>query len=292
MLPRLSSLLLIVSLLILIVLLPGPAGAADAPAEARLASLLPKGARWALVVLDRESGRECLAWGNSLDTHLVPGSLVKLVTTGAVLDAVEKGEIAPEAVVGSETGRGKREEAAADAGLRLDSYLRQMNVHSVNRMAEQLFRRIGKERLGPPATEEKGARAITRFLAGFDLPPGGLVVVDGSGLSRRDRVTARALASYLAQVTRRPWFPRFLATLPRPGVEGTVSNLGYVNKKFRVKSGRLDDAFSLAGFASDRDGRDIVFVFLVNFPGEAIDRRHSRGYLLKLLAEGDVFLSD
>ncbi len=288
MLPHLPSLLLLVSLLSPVVLQPSSAGAAAAPAEVRLASLLPKGARWALVVLDRESGRERLAWGNSLDTPLVPGSIVKLVTTCAVLDAVEKGEIAPEAFVGS--GRMKRGEAAADAGLRLDRYLRQMNVHSVNRMAEQLFRRIGQERFGPPATEEKGARAISRFLAGFDLPTGGLAVVDGSGLSRKDRVTARALASYLEQVTRRPWFPRFLATLPRPGVEGTVSNLGYVNRQFRVKSGRLDDAFSLVGFAADRNGRDVVFVFLVNFPGKATDRRHSRGYLLKLLAEGDVLV--
>ena len=291
MLTRLFNLLVVASLLLLVGLLPAAVGAAASPTEARLASLLPKGARWALVVLDRESGRERLAWGNSLATPLVPGSVVKLVTTGAVLDAVAKGEIVPEALVWAGTGRGGKGKASADAGLRLDRYLRQMNVHSVNRMAEHLFRRIGEERFGPPATPEKGGRAIARYLAGFDLPEGGLTVVDGSGLSRQDRVTARAMASYLEQVARRPWFPRFLATLPRPGVEGTVSDLGYVNRLFRVKSGRLDDAFSLAGFAADRDGREVVFVFLVNFPGKAADRRHSRGYLLKLLAEGDVLFS-
>lgn len=252
---------------------------------------MPKGARWALVVLDRENGRERLAWGNSLATPLVPGSVAKLVTTGAVLDAVEKGEIAPEAFVGAGTGRGKRGKAFAGAGLRLDRYLRQMNVHSVNRMAEHLFQRLGEERFGPPVTPVKGARAIALYLAGFDLPAGGLTVVDGSGLSRQNRVTARVMAGYLEQVSRRPWFPRFLATLPRAGVEGTVRDLGYVNRRFRIKSGRLDDAFSLAGFASDRDGREVVFVFLVNFPGKATDRRHSRGYLLRLLAEGDVHFS-
>jgi D-alanyl-D-alanine carboxypeptidase/D-alanyl-D-alanine-endopeptidase (penicillin-binding protein 4) len=204
---------------------------------------------------------------------------------------VEKGEIAPEAFVGAGTGRGKRGKAVADAGLRLDRYLRQMNVHSVNHMAEHLFQRIGVERFGQPAKPEKGARAIAHYLADFDLPARGLTVVDGSGLSRQNRVTARAMASYLEQVTRRPWFPRYLATLPRPGVEGTVRDLGYVNRRFRVKSGRLDDAFSLAGFAAYRDGREVVFVFLVNFPGKATDRRHSRGYLLKLLAEGDVLFS-
>jgi D-alanyl-D-alanine carboxypeptidase len=286
-LPRLPYLLVAASLLLLVGLLPAAVSAAASPPEARLASLLPKGARWALVVLDRESGRERLAWGNSLDTSLVPGSVVKLVITGAVLDAVEKGEIVPETIVGAGTGRGKRGKAFAEAGLRLDRYLRQMNVLSVNRMAEHLFQCLGEERFGQPATSDKGARVIARYLAGFDLPAGGLAVVDGSGLSRQDLVTARAMASYLEQVTHRPWFPRFLATLPRPGVEGTVRDLGYVNRRFRVKTGSLDDAFSLAGFAADRNGRKVVFVFLVNLPAKATDRRHSRGYLLKLLAEGD-----
>lgn len=288
MLPRLTCLLIVAFLLLSVGLLLPAAGEAAPPTEARFASLLPKGARWALIVLDRESGRERLAWGNSLGTPLVPGSVAKLVTTGAVLDAVEKGEIAPEAFVGAGTGRGKRGKSDVDAGFRLDRYLRQMNVHSVNHMAEHLFQCIGEVRFGPPATPEKGSRAIALYLGPFDLPAGGITMVDGSGLSRQDRVTARAMASYLEQVTRRPWFSRFLATLPRPGVEGTVRDLGYVNRRSRVKSGRLDDAFSLAGFAADRDGREVVFVFLVNFPGKATDRRHSRGYLMKLIIEGDV----
>jgi D-alanyl-D-alanine carboxypeptidase len=99
------------------------------------------------------------------------------------------------------------------------------------------------------------------------------------------------MANHLAQVTHRRWFPRLLATLPRPGFEGTVRNIGYVNRHFRVKTGRLDDAFSLAGFAADRNGREVVFAFIANFHGKANDRRHSRGHLLKLIAEGNVLSS-
>ncbi len=288
MLPRLAYLLIVASLLLSVGLPSAAVSEAASPAEPRLSSRLPKGARWALVVLDRESGRERLALGNSLSTPLVPCSVAKLVTTGAVLDAVEEGAIVPEAFVGAGTGRGKRGKAVAVADIRLDRYLRQVNVHSVNHMAEHLFQRMGEELFGPPATREKGARAIALYLDHFDLPEKEITVVDGSGLSRKNRVTARAMASYLQQVTLRPWFPRFLATLPRPGVEGTARDLGYVNRRFRVKSGRLDDAFSLAGFGTDRNGREIVFVLLVNFPGKATDRHHSRGYLLKLLSEGDI----
>lgn len=263
---------------------------AASPAEARLASQLPKKARWSLVVLDRESGRERLAWGNAQTSSLVPASLVKLITTGAVLDAVEKKEISPEVFVGTgkRKGKGRARKSAEGANARLDRYLRYMNVHSVNYMAENLFLRLGEKRYGSPATTEKGRRAIAHYLTGFDLPKKGITIIDGSGLSRKDRLTARAMARYLYQVSQRPRFPRLLATLPRPGVEGTVRHLGYVNNQFRVKTGRLDDVFALAGFGNDRHGRGLVFVFLVNLSGKNTDRRNSRGYLVKLLAEGDI----
>ncbi len=251
---------------------------------ARLGARLPKNARWALVVLDRESGRERLAWGNALAAHLVPGSLVKLVTSGAVLDAVDKGEVPTEALLGP--AKGKRKGTGEDAAsAHLDRYLRQMNVHSVNHMAERLFLRLGERRYGPPPTRAKGERALAAFLAGFGLPAGELTVVDGSGLSREDRVTPRALARYLREITRRPWFPRLKGSLPRPGIEGTVKDIGYTDRRFRVKSGRLDDMFALAGYGVGRDGRKIVFVYLVNVRGKATDRRHSRGALVRLLAE-------
>jgi D-alanyl-D-alanine carboxypeptidase/D-alanyl-D-alanine-endopeptidase (penicillin-binding protein 4) len=161
-----------------------------------------------------------------------------------------------------------------------------MNVHSVNHMAERLFLRLGERRYGPPATREKGRRALAAYLAGFGLPVGEMATVDGSGLSRQDHVTPRAMARYLREITRRPWFPRLAATLPHPGVEGTVKDIGYTDRRFRVKTGRLDDMFALAGYGVDRNGRELVFVFLANFPAEATDRRHSRGYVVRLLAEG------
>jgi D-alanyl-D-alanine carboxypeptidase len=266
---------------------PSTTSAAASTAERRLAAQLPKRARWSLVVLDRDSGHERLAWGNALASPLVPGSLVKLVTSGATLDAVEKKEISPEAFAGTGKGKGRRRITANE---RLDRYLRQMDVRSVNWMAEHLFQRLGEKRYGPPATSAKGLRSIKLYLSAFDLPQGGLTIADGSGLSRKNRVTARAMSAYLYQATNRPWFPRFLAALPRPGFEGTVRNLGYENSRFRVKTGHLDDVFSLAGYGYDRSGRGLIFVFIVNFRGKGTDIRHSRGYLVKLLSEGDVFV--
>lgn len=267
-------------------LFPGPAAARTPFAdEAGLAALLPKQSRWALVVLDRESGRQRLAWGNALAEPLVPGSLTKLITSGAALEAVEKGETSQRALTGRQ---GKRRGKRRSGGSSLDRYLREMNVHSVNRMAERLFLRLGEAKFGPPATPEKGGRAITAYLAGFAPPANALAPADGSGLSRENRFRAGDLAAYLWQIGSRPWHGRLIASLPRPGLEGTVREVGYADRRFRVKSGRLDDAFSLAGYGVDREGRGVVFVFLVNFPGRAGDRRHSRRELLRFLARGEI----
>ncbi len=67
-----------------------------------------------------------------------------------------------------------------------------------------------------------------------------------------------------------------------------MNRIGYTDTRFRVKSGRLDDVFSLAGYGVDRNGRALVFVFLVNLPANGTDRGHSRGYVVRLLARGEL----
>src|SRR6266567_2415305 len=77
----------------LLCLLPSLAVGGDRAGSAgRLADLLPKHARWSLVVLDLQSGGEIAAMGNAQEEPLVPGSVAKLFVTGAVLDRVASGE--------------------------------------------------------------------------------------------------------------------------------------------------------------------------------------------------------
>lgn len=247
-----------------------PAAAADKGGrpgvEAQLATLLPKQARWGLVVIDVATGRELAAVGNATAEPLIPGSLIKLFVTGAVLEEAERG--------------------GGEAAARLLRELRAMNVHSINRAAQSRFLALGEHRFGKPATPEKGGRAVAEFLAGLGLPAGEVVVVDGSGLAKENRVSARFLARYLREVSKRPWYPRFRETLPRPGLEGTVKDVGATDRRFRVKSGHLDNVFALAGYGIDPAGRELAFAYLVNGRGKITDRAKSRGKVVRLLAGG------
>lgn len=270
-----------------LLLVPSLSEASGKGGTERIARLLPPDVRWNLVVMDLRSGRETAFLGNAPGEPLIPCSLAKLFVTGAVLDRLELGE---DPTVFLPPGRGGRQRkgARASASARLQRLLRDMNVHSRNRTAERLFLRLGELRFGGEPTGEKGEKAVGEFLDGLGLPPGGVTLVDGAGLSRENRVTAGFVARYLAGIAGKPWSGRFRKTLPRAGREGTVKDIGYADSRFRVKSGRLDDAFALAGYGVAPGGREVAFAFIVNaHAGRKItDRRHSRGMVVRMIAQG------
>ncbi|MDD2337127.1 MAG: D-alanyl-D-alanine carboxypeptidase, partial [Geobacteraceae bacterium] len=165
--------------------------------------------------------------------------------------------------------------------------LHDMNVHSRNATAQNLANSLGEQRFGSPGTRAKGNRAVCSFLISLDLPTKEAIIADGCGLTRENRITTRFIADYLYQVSRKPWSESFRETLPRPGMEGTVKRIGYTDQRFRVKTGHLNNVFALAGYGVNAAGREFSFAFIVNAKkGMISDRKHSRGELLRLLAEG------
>ena len=263
---------------------------------------LPENAEWALSVIDLETGEQVVNSGNSLRERLVPASLMKLLITGAVLEYAEQGGTVNKVVNVRKavTVKGKKRRRSRRKTCILARYtveirdkrelidiLRDMNVHSRNSTAQNLANSLGKRRFGAPGTRAKGNRAVCTFLNSLDLPPREAIIADSCGLARGNRMSAGFIAHYLYKVSKKPWFDSFRETLPRPGLEGTVKRIGYTDQRFRVKTGHLNDVFALAGYGVNAAGREFSFAFIVNSKnGRIFDRRHSRGELLRLLAEG------
>jgi D-alanyl-D-alanine carboxypeptidase/D-alanyl-D-alanine-endopeptidase (penicillin-binding protein 4) len=171
------------------------------------------------------------------------------------------------------TGAVKKGKLPSDAnslaeipGPDIHALLRDMNVHSLNVMADNLLLLLGAEKYGEPGSREKGLKGLSVFLDSFDLTKDKVVVVDGSGLRDENRVTAGFLTHYLRIVEQKKWFPSFYESLPRCGLDGTAKNIGYRNERFRVKTGRLENAFGLAGYGVDGMGREIAFTYIINVP--------------------------
>lgn len=156
--------------------------------------------------------------------------------------------------------------------LPLSLLVRDVNKYSNNVMAKMLFLNLGVARYGAPATWDKGERAVRAWLEekGMDIPK--LVLENGSGLSRLERISAAALARLLTWAARQPAYFEFAASLPSVGMEGTQKNRFNGNNGQGkdlsglawLKSGSLNGARNLAGYVLGPEGERRVMVFLIN----------------------------
>jgi D-alanyl-D-alanine carboxypeptidase/D-alanyl-D-alanine-endopeptidase (penicillin-binding protein 4) len=153
------------------------------------------------------------------------------------------------------------------ASVPLADALRSLNKHSNNLMARNLFLTLGAEAYGAPATAEKGDRAIRAMFARHAIPTRKLVLQNGSGLSRIERISADALNRLLLAASASPYFSEFESALPIVALDGTLKRRfagSPLSGRAHLKTGTLRDVSALAGYLVDGHGQRISFVMLVN----------------------------
>lgn len=138
--------------------------------------------------------------------------------------------------------------------------------YSNNAVAESLVKAMGAYATGAPGSWKNGIPAYRAALESLGVDLGGLQIVDGSGLSYRDKLTPRGLVDAL----RIAWGsfrigPEFAAALPIANGDGTLSErVDEAAGLARAKTGLLNRVTSLSGFASLADGEMAVFSVLTN----------------------------
>ncbi len=168
----------------------------------------------------------------------------------------------------------------------LAELMRQTNKYSNNLMARTLFLDLGRNGDGP-GTPAAAAERVQALLASRGLVFPELVLENGSGLSRRERISADHLNALLLQAGREPTQAEFIASLALAGQEGTVEQrkLGeLVEGRFHLKTGSLEGVSGIAGYGDTLSGRRICFVFLVNHP-HAAEARPAQDALLRWIGE-------
>ena len=154
----------------------------------------------------------------------------------------------------------------------LSSLIRDINKYSNNVMAKMLFLNLGALRFGAPATWDKGVRAAREWLTEKGLWSAEIVLENGSGLSRIERISAASLARLLAFAASRPAYYEFAASLPALGLEGTQKNRmdsSPLAGRIWLKSGSLNGARNLAGYVLGADGHRRILVMLINHANAA-----------------------
>ena len=108
------------------------------------------------------------------------------------------------------------------------------------------------------------------FYAAAGIAAGDVLQTDGSGLSRHDLVTPRAIVTLLKYAQDQPWFSPYYASLPVAGVDGTLEPLmknTIAAGRIHAKTGSVEHVRTRSGFAETPAGRRLIFSFLSNNQG-------------------------
>lgn len=153
----------------------------------------------------------------------------------------------------------------------LAEIIRDINKYSNNTMAQQLFLSLGaKFRDRADSDDAKAAqRAIRNWLARKGITAPHLVIENGSGLSRAERVSAREMAAMLQAAWNSPYAAEFIASMPLAGIDGTMrKRLKRTGMEglAHIKTGTLNNVRAIAGFSRDAKGTTWAVVAILNDP--------------------------
>lgn len=148
----------------------------------------------------------------------------------------------------------------------LERVLPAMLKESQNHRAEMVFKHLGSA-LGSGGTFVGGGHAVRMSLLALGVNLDKCSIMDGSGLSRSNRVTVRALWESLSAVASRPEFSAYRDMLAEPGEDGTLKRrLPALKNKLAAKTGTLNGVKALSGYVLNRDNKWIPFAVLCNGP--------------------------
>jgi serine-type D-Ala-D-Ala carboxypeptidase/endopeptidase (penicillin-binding protein 4) len=157
----------------------------------------------------------------------------------------------------------------------LSELVRAINKPSDNALSRTLLLAIGRATPGLPGqpgetTPQRADRAVRAWLRGKGISDDGLVLDNGSGLSRSERISPAQLEGVVRAGLSSRWAPEFLSSLPIVGTDGTMRNRLAASPAAglaRLKTGTLRNVVALAGTMPDAGGQPLIVVAIINHDG-------------------------
>jgi serine-type D-Ala-D-Ala carboxypeptidase/endopeptidase (penicillin-binding protein 4) len=158
---------------------------------------------------------------------------------------------------------------AEHVSVPLGEAVKLVNKISQNLHSEMLLRAAARQN-GLWSTPEELEKFPEDLYAAAGIFAGDVAQTDGSGLSRRDLVTPRAIVTLLKYAKEQPWFEAYYASLPIAGEDGSLEDRmksTVAAGKIHAKTGSLEHVRTRSGYAETPGGRRLIFSFLSNNMG-------------------------
>ena len=148
----------------------------------------------------------------------------------------------------------------------LPELVRDINKYSNNVMAQQLFLSLGLAQRGLGSADNARLVLAGWLRESFGELADSVLIDNGSGLSRSQRVSAELLASLLLRAWHSATMPELLASLPVAGLDGTMRRSRSSVGRAHLKTGSLRDVAATAGYVLTADGHRRILVALIQHP--------------------------
>ncbi|MBT3475578.1 D-alanyl-D-alanine carboxypeptidase/D-alanyl-D-alanine-endopeptidase [bacterium] len=143
-----------------------------------------------------------------------------------------------------------------------------VNKKSNNLYAEHLFKKLSANFYRSEGSWKSSAAFVSSFLVKkVGLNSGSFYISDGSGLSRKNKITPKSMVLLLDFARETEYFPYFYASLPLAGVDGTLLKRFKskpLYKNLRAKTGYINKVSSLSGYFTSKNGDLYAFSIIVN----------------------------
>jgi serine-type D-Ala-D-Ala carboxypeptidase/endopeptidase (penicillin-binding protein 4) len=164
--------------------------------------------------------------------------------------------------------------------------LARANKDSMNLYAEALCKRLGAETSKQPGSWENGTSAVAAFMKSCGIDPSEFNLDDGCGLSRKNEVSANAMAHILARTFASKNRDLYIASLSVAGIDGTLDKR-FENSDLRgrvhAKSGYINGVSALSGYLKAKDGNWYAFSILMNGVGDVATCKQLQEKIVKAL---------
>src|SRR3954447_16982122 len=160
------------------------------------------------------------------------------------------------------------------------------NKHSQNFYAETLSKLIGAVRCGE-GSWSAGTRAIEELVTAMGAPAGSVHLVDGSGMSRSNQASPRAITTLLRHMFFHPAGAVFVQSLPYGGEDmkswkRRLAAPPYAGNVF-AKTGTLNGVSALSGYAKAVSGK--TYAFSIVLEGSRIDAHGAQDRIVMALID-------
>ena len=174
----------------------------------------------------------------------------------------------------------------------LADVLARVGKDSQNYFAECVLKRVGyawtqrARQHDPVGSWQTGSQAIIAHLQALGIPTAGLVIADGSGLSRGNRCTARQLTTVLAKMAALPGAEMFRESLAEAGVDGSLrKRLRGLSASVYAKTGTMRGIRTLSGYVQSEDNHLYAFAVLFNgYTGPSTPYKEIQDRICRILA--------